>query len=87
MKPSTGRGGIVGVLLFFIVPELVAFGWGAQIAAWAHHHYLIEPERIVRLNYWLVEKLFEDEGSWINLGIGVALLGWIFRERRRERNG
>lgn len=85
MKPSTGVWGIVGVLLFFIVPELIAFGWGAQITAWAHHRYLTEPERIIRLNYWLVEKLFEDGGSWVNLGVGVALLGWIFRERRRER--
>ena len=77
LKPSRSFWGVLGVLLFFIFPEIVGFLWGEEITAWAHAHYLTEPERILRMNYWLLEKLFEDGGSWVNLGIGVALLGWI----------
>ncbi|WP_292661678.1 hypothetical protein [Nitratifractor sp.] len=85
LKPGTGFWGIVGVLAFFILPELVAFAWGPEITAWAHGHYLTEPIRLMRLNYWMVEKLFEDGGSWVNLGLGVALLIWIAWERRRQK--
>lgn len=84
LKPGTGIWGILGVLFFFIAPEIAAFLWGPEITAWAHAHYLTSPERIVRLNYWLIEKLFEDGGSWVNLGIGVVLLAWIAWERRRR---
>lgn len=85
MKPSTGVWGVMGIVLFFIAPEIVAFGWGEQIAGWAHQRYLIEPVQIVRLNYRLVEMFFEGGGSWLNLGIGFTMLGWIAWERARNR--
>ena len=87
LKPGRNLWGVAGVLLFFILPEIVGFVWGAEITAWAHARYLTEPERILRMNYWLLEKLFEDGGSWVNLGIGVALLGWIGWDYWRERKG
>jgi len=80
LKPAPSLWGISGVLFFFILPELIGFWRGKEIAAWAHAHYLEEPDRILRMNYWLLEKLFEEGGSWINLGIGLALLGWILYE-------
>jgi hypothetical protein len=30
-----------------------------------------------------MEKLFEDGGSWVNLGIGLLLLFWLFWEWRK----
>ncbi|WP_456391816.1 hypothetical protein [Nitratifractor sp.] len=83
LKPTPNLWGIAGTLLLFILPELLAFWRGTEITAWAHAHYLQESDRILRLNYWLLEKLFEDGGSWVNLGIGIALLGWIIYEWRR----
>jgi hypothetical protein len=84
MKPTPTLWGIAGVLLFFILPEIIAFWRGHEIALWAHAHYLEEPDRILRLNYWLLEKIFEEGGSWLNLGIGVALLAWIGYEWRQK---
>ena len=80
MRPRPNLWGIAGVLFFFILPELIGFWRGTEIAAWAHSHYLQEADRMMRMNYWLLEKLFEEGGSWVNLGIGVGLLGWILYE-------
>jgi hypothetical protein len=85
LKPTPNLWGLFGILFFFILPELIGFWRGHAIAAWAHSHYLQEPDRILRMNYWLLEKLFEEGGSWVNLGIGVALLGWLIYEWRRGK--
>jgi len=84
MKPTPNLWGIFGVLFFFIFPEILGFWKGREITAWAHLHALQEPDRMLRLSYWMLEKLFEDGGSWINLGIGLALLGWIFYEWQKR---
>ena len=84
LKPTPNLWGILGVLLFFILPEILGFWRGREIAAWAHARMLEEADAMGRRLYWLLEKLFEDGGSWVNLGIGAALLGWIFYEWRRK---
>ena len=83
MKPTPNLWGVGGVLLLFILPEIVGFWRGAEIASWAHARWLEEPDRMFRMNYWMLEKLFEEGGSWLNLGIGLALLGWIVYEWRK----
>jgi len=77
LKPSRTVWGVLGIILFFILPEIIAFIWGEEIAQWAHAHTVTEPTEVERRIYWVLEKLFEDGGSWANLGIGIALLGWL----------
>ena len=36
LKPSLSIWGVFGVILFFIVPEIIGFIWGVKIATWAH---------------------------------------------------
>ncbi len=81
LKPEATLWGMAGTILFFILPEVVGFLWGSEITAWAHRKMLEEPDAMGRKVYWLIEKLFEDGGSWVNLGIGVAILGWLIWER------
>jgi len=85
LKPAPTLWGFLGIFLFFILPELIGFWRGHAIAAWAHAHYLETPDRLMRLNYWMLEKLFEEGGSWVNLGIGVALAGWMIYEWKESR--
>jgi hypothetical protein len=82
LKPTPSLWGIAGVLLFFILPEIIGFWRGKAIAQWAHAQALQEPSAMGRSVYWILEKLFEEGGSWVNLGIGIALLVWIFYEWR-----
>jgi len=78
LKPNQSVWGVLGVVLFFIVPEIAGFIWGEEITEWAHVGTLTEPTEMGRRLYWILEKLFEDGGSWVSMSIGVLLLVWLF---------
>lgn len=80
LKPDLSIGGVLGVLFFFIIPEIVGFIWGVNIAAWAHAQVFTEPSAIGRSVYWMLEKIFKNGGSWINLTVGILLLGWLLKD-------
>jgi hypothetical protein len=84
IKPAPNVWGLLGTFFFFIAPEIVGFVKGREIASWAHAMMLEEPDRIGRSVYRMLQILFEDGGSWINLTIGMALLAWILYEWRRN---
>lgn len=78
LKPAKTVWGFVGVILFFIVPEIVAFIWGSDITAYAKEEVLSAASAVEQKYYELLIMLFEGGGSWINLAIGCALLAWLF---------
>jgi len=84
LKPKRTIWGILSVVCFFILPEIIAFVWGKEITAWAHERTLIEPEEMGRKLYWIIEKIFENGGSFINLGIGIVLLLWLVWDWKKE---
>ena len=86
LKPEATFWGFIGVFIFFILPEIIGFIWGKEIAQYAHERSITESIEIARLFYWALEKLFEDGGSWINLSIGVLILIWMAYERRIDSN-
>jgi len=43
LKPNRSIWGALGVVLFFIVPEIAGFIWGEEITDWAHAGTLTEP--------------------------------------------
>lgn len=78
MKPKKTVWGFLGVVLFFIAPEIIAFIWGAEITAYAHTQLLHAPAEPIATWYKGLVMLFEDGGSWVNLLLGFAFLGWLF---------
>jgi len=86
LKPNRSIWGALGVVIFFILPEIAGFIWGEEISDWAHAQTLSEPTEVGRKLYWVLEKLFEDGGSWINLSIGVLLLVWLFWDREKPES-
>lgn len=78
MKPAKTVWGFLGVVLFFILPEIIAFIWGADITQYAQNELLTATSSIEQQYYQLLKLIFEEGGSWVNLGIGVALLIWLF---------
>ncbi|HEX5670526.1 MAG TPA: hypothetical protein VFX66_03235 [Sulfuricurvum sp.] len=78
MKPEKSVWGFLGIVLFLIVPEIIAFIWGTEITAFAKAQLLLAPSMFEKQYYNLLLMLFEDGGSWFNLGIGIALLIWFF---------
>ena len=78
MKPTKTLWGFLGVILFFIVPEIIAFVWGGEITHFATTALAHADTAASEAYYQALIFLFEDGGSWINLGIGMALLVWLF---------
>ena len=78
MKPQKNFWGIGGVVLFFFVPEIIAFFWGADIVTYAKNELLTPHDFLERQYYELLVMLFEEGVSYLNLAIGMALLVWLF---------
>jgi hypothetical protein len=78
MKPEKSIWGFLGIVMFLVVPEIVAFIWGTPITAFAKAQLLLTPSLFEKQYYDLLLMLFEEGGSWLNLAIGAALLIWMF---------
>jgi hypothetical protein len=78
LKPEKSVWGFLGIVLFLIVPEIIAFVWGVEITAFANAQLLLNPSMFEKQYYDLLVMLFKDGGSWFNLAIGAALLIWFF---------
>lgn len=78
MKPEKSVWGFLGIIIFFILPEIIAFIWGAEITAYAKEG-LAHTSAFLQKSYFdLLVMLFEDGGSWFNLAVATALLVWLF---------
>jgi hypothetical protein len=55
LKPNCSIWGVLGVLIFFILPEIVGFIWGGEIKDWAYAQTLSEPSEIGRKVYWVLD--------------------------------
>lgn len=78
MKPKKTLWSFFGIILFFIVPEIIAFIWGTDITAYANRELLLATTLLDRQYYELLVMLFKDGGSWFNLTFGTILLIWLF---------
>lgn len=78
LKPEKSVWGILGVIVFFIVPEIIAFIWGGEITSYAREALPLADSLVEEQYFNLLVMLFEEGGSWINLAIGIALLIWLF---------
>ncbi|MDD3342198.1 MAG: hypothetical protein PHR87_01320 [Sulfurospirillaceae bacterium] len=78
MKPQKSLWGILGVIIFFILPEIIAYIWGAEITQYAKAALLLAASFAEAKSYELLIMLFEDGMSWFNLLFGLALLVWLF---------
>ena len=79
MKPKRNIWGILGVVLFFFVPEVVNVLWHVEITAWITELIKSAPVTpMSRLLEWMTDKAFTGEISFFNIGLGIAFLVWIF---------
>ena len=78
IKPKKTLWGILGVVLFFIVPEIIAYFYSVDIVQYAQNGLSLHTTMLEKLNYEILIKLFDDGVSWFNLGFGVVLLVWLF---------
>lgn len=78
LKPEKSVWGFLGIVLFLIVPEIIAFIWGIEITAFAKAQILFASSFLETQYYSVLLMLFKEGGSWFNLSIAAALLIWFF---------
>ena len=81
IKPKKTVWGILGIILFFFLPELITYLWQDELISWAHMHSITEPLEMQRMLYAQLESMFADGVSWFNLGLGTVLLLWVLRSK------
>jgi len=82
IRPEWSFWGIISIALFFFVPEIITAIWQEPLIHWAHLHAITEPVEVVRKMYSMLEEMFRDGVSWVNIGLGVLFLWWGFSTRR-----
>ena len=79
MKPKRNIWGVLGVVLFFFVPEVVNVLWYKEITAWMMDLIHNAPANPMGSTLeWLTKQVFTGEVSYFNIGLGIAFLVWIF---------
>jgi len=81
IKPKKSIWGILGIVMFFFVPELVTYIWKDELISWSHLHSVTEPLEMQRWLYTQLEEMFASGVSWFNIGLGVLLLVWVGKSK------
>ena len=81
LKPKTSWGSLVGIFIFFFLPEIIAFFWGDKIIAYSNFMQSHTDDYMMQKMYGFL-KMF-GENSLLNIAIGLGLTGWFFYERRK----
>ena len=78
MKPKKTLLSALGIILFFIAPEIIAYFYATDSVHFAQNGLSLHPTTLEGYNYDMLIYLFEDGVSWFNLCFGVVLLVWFF---------
>jgi len=81
IKPKKTVWGILGIILFFFLPELITYLWQDELVSWAHEHTITEPLEMQRMLYAQLEDMFRSGVSWFNLVLGSLLLLWVLKSK------
>jgi uncharacterized membrane protein len=81
IKPKKNIWGILGIILFFFLPEMITYIWQNELIHWAHMHSISEASSALRMLYGQLEEMFISGVSWLNISIGVLLLLWVWRSK------
>jgi len=81
IKPQKNIWGILGIVVFFFLPEFITYIWQDELISWAHRHSITEPLAMQRWLYNKLEEMFASGVSWFNIFIGVLLLFWVWRSK------
>ncbi len=81
IKPQKTFWGIMGIILFFFLPELITYIWQPELVNWFHSHSLTERLSIQRWLCKQFEDMFASGVSWFNITFGMVMLFWVLRSK------
>jgi len=83
LKPSGSWWSFFGIVLFFIVPELIASVWGEKIDNYTTLMQEKSSELYQQLWYKFLNMMF-SEVSFLNLMIGFGMIYWFYHVRKKS---
>lgn len=79
IKPMKSLWGVLGVIVFFFLPEVLVVYWSEEMLAWINVFLQDKPQnQMTSLLRWLGEQVFTGRVGFLNIGFGLVLLLWIF---------
>ena len=82
-KPSGSYWGLLGIVIFFILPELIALYWGDKIASYTTLAQAEVTSLSQKIWYKFLEMMF-TKVSYLNLIVGFGLVYWFYHVRKKS---
>jgi len=82
LRPRTSWLSLIGIVVFFFLPEIVAYFWGDRIERYFIHLAASETDEKLRKIYEMMEDF--GEVSYLNVVLGLVFVGWFFYERGKS---
>ena len=80
IKPKKTIWGFLAIVVFIFVPELLNIFYHQEINAWFLEFFnAYYPPELIDKMVWLVGKVFDGHLSFLNIGVGVGLLWWMYK--------
>ena len=84
LKPGKSWWALVGIVLFFFLPEIAAFFWGDEISKYFSIKEQTSVDSMHKFLYHQLQSL--GENSIFNIVLGVIFTIWFFKGRKEEEN-
>jgi hypothetical protein len=83
LRPNTSYLALAGIIVFFFVPEIIAFFWGEEIK----HFFLLKQEHSSGILKFLYSELKSlGENSIFNIVLGFLFVIWFFKVRKDSQS-
>jgi len=81
LRPKRSWWSLIGIAVFFFVPEIIAFFWGDRIINYSNFMQKHTDDYMMQKMYEML-KMF-GENSMFNIILGFVFVVWFFYERRK----
>ncbi len=80
MKPKKTIWGFLAIVLFIFLPEFLNVFYYQEINEWFLKFFnSYYPPEVVNKMVWLTGKIFDGNLSFLNIGLGIGLLWWMYK--------
>jgi len=82
LAPSKSWWGLIGIVVFFFVPEIIAYFYGDSIIAYFTNLQNSASSTALKYLYKSLKSL--GENSYFNIILGIVFVVWFFKLRFKK---
>jgi len=80
MKPQKSLWGILGIFLFFFLPEIMTALWQEPMVLWLSNEMMHTQNTLLQWFLSFAKEGIEAGVSWFNIALGVLFLWWSLKD-------